>query len=98
MVFKFLNHRFRDMEIKRDVYDMSGYRTERFYSKSYAPIIESKTFFKEKRVLSKINHFVKNDLRNYFNLNDTVIEMYLLEWCWDRTNRHGKTYKNEMDL
>ena len=77
---------------------MSDYRTEGFFCKNYAPIIESKLFFKEKRVSCKINHFVKNDLRNYFNLNDTVIEMYLLEWCWDKTNRHGKTYKNKMDL
>jgi len=98
MVFHFLNERFRDMEIKRDVYNMSDYRSERYYSKSYAPIIDSKLFFKEKRVLSKINHFVKNDLRSYFNLNDTVIEWYVLEWCWDRSSREGQTYKNIMDL
>ena len=77
---------------------MSDYRTEGFFCKNYAPIIESKLFFKEKRVSCKINHFVKNDLRSYFNLNDTVIEWYVLEWCRDKTCRYDKPYKKAMDL
>jgi hypothetical protein len=98
MVFKFLNHRFRDIEIKRDVYDMSDARIERYYCKGATPVMEFRKINSDKTMRYKVNHHVKNDLKNYFNLRHMVIEIYVLEWCRDKTCRYGKTYKNVMDL
>jgi len=73
------------MDILRDVYDMSDVRTERYYCKGAAPIMEFRKFHSDKTMRYKVNHHVKMDLRNYFDLHDMVIEMYVLEWCRDKT-------------
>lgn len=98
MVFHFLNEKFRDVVVLRDVYDMSDVRTERFYSKNFAPIIEFRKFHSDKTHRYKLNNIIKRDIRSYFCLEDMVIEMYVLEWCQDKTTRERTTYKNVMDL
>lgn len=98
MVFEFLNQKFRDVVLLRDVYDMSDARIERYYCKGAAPVMEFRKINSDKTMRYKVNHHVKNDLKNYFNLSYIVIDMYLLEWCRDKTCRYGKTYKNVMDL
>mgnify|MGYP003351416219 CR=1 FL=1 len=84
---EFLNIKFRDTVLRRDVYDMSDARIERFYSKNsnFTSILELRTIHPDKTVRYKVNNFVKDDLRNYFNLKDMYIEMFVLEWCRIKT-------------
>jgi hypothetical protein len=32
-----------------------------------------------------VNSFVKNDIKSYFDLDDIDIEIYVLDWCRDKS-------------
>jgi hypothetical protein len=88
LVYHFLNIKFKNVVILRDVYNMCDVRTERFYCKGAAPIVEFRKFNSDKTERYKVNHFVKKDIKGYFDLEDMVIERYVLDWCRDKTCKY----------
>ena len=87
LVFKFLDIRFRGVNLGYDVYDMSDVRTEHYYRKGGAPIIEIKNFHNERGFRYRVNKVLYRDLKGYFDLHDLVIDSYVHEWCRDKTRK-----------
>jgi hypothetical protein len=40
-------------------------------------------YFSGKEVRTRVNSFVRNDIKSYFDLDD--IEIYVLDWCRDKS-------------
>ena len=81
MVWEFLNTKFEGIQIYRRVWDLADKRREEFLSEKGIGIIRFETYHSGKEVRTRVNSFVKRDVRAYFDIHDIDIEMYVLEWC-----------------
>ena len=81
MVWEFLNTKFEGIQIYRRVWDLADKRREEFLSEKGIGIIRFETYHSGKEVRTRVNSFVKRDVKAYFDIHDIDIEMYVLEWC-----------------
>jgi hypothetical protein len=63
------------------VWDLADKRREEFLSEKGIGIILFETYHSGKEVRTRVNSFVKRDVKAYFDIHDIDIEMYVLEWC-----------------
>ena len=87
MVFEFLNVKFRDILVYHQVFNLSDKRMEKFITDRGNGVIEFSYFYSGKETRSRVNSFLRGDIKKYFDIHDIDIEMYVLEWC------RNKTYK-----
>jgi hypothetical protein len=66
------------------VWDLADKRREEFLSEKGIGIIGFETYHSGKEVRTRVNSFIKRDIRSYFDIHDIDIEMYVLEWCRDK--------------
>lgn len=84
MIWEFLNTKFEGVLIYRRVWDLIDSRKEEFINDKGSGIIQFTYYYSGKEVRTRVNSFVKRDVRAYFDIHDIDIEMYVLEWCRDK--------------
>jgi hypothetical protein len=63
------------------VWDLADKRKEEFLNERGNGIIQFITYHSGKEVRTRVNSFVKRDIKSYFDIHEIDIEMYVLEWC-----------------
>ena len=57
---------------------------ELFVSDRGNPLIQFSAFYSGKETRTRVNSFIRKDIRNFFDIHDIDTEMYVLEWCRSR--------------
>jgi hypothetical protein len=83
LVWEFLNAKFRNVLIYRRVWDLSDSRKEEFLNDRGSGIVQLTRYHSGKEVRTRVNSFVRRDIKSYFDIHEIDIEMYVLEWCRD---------------
>ena len=60
---------------------------EKFITDKGNGIIEFVRFHHGKDVRTRVNSFLRVDIKKYFDIHDIDIEMYVLEWCRDKSSK-----------
>lgn len=84
LIWEFLNAKFEGVLIYRRVWDLVDSRKEEFLNDRGNGIIQFTYYYSGKEVRTRVNSFVKRDVKSYFDIHDIDIEMYVLEWCRDK--------------
>ena len=85
LVWEFLNTKYNGVLIYRQMFDLSDKLVERFITDRGNNIIEFVRFHSGKDVRTRVNNFLKGDIKKYFDIHEIDIEMYVLEWCRDKS-------------
>ena len=81
MVFEFLNVKFKDILVYHQVFNLSDGLMESFITDRGNGVIKFTRFHSGKETRTRVNSFLRGDIKNYFNIDYIDIEMYVLEWC-----------------
>ena len=81
IVFKFLDTKYDGIIIYRQIFDLSDKLMESFITDRGNGVIKFTRFHSGKETRTRVNSFLKRDIKNYFNIDYIDIEMYVLEWC-----------------
>ena len=82
MVWQFLNTKYNGIVIYHQIFDLSDKLMEKFITDKGNGIIEFVRFHSGKDVRTRVNSFLRVDIKKYFD-----IEMYVLEWCRDKSSK-----------
>ena len=85
LVFKVLEYKFKNRELRRTIYDLDDCRVEVFINKNGTKIMEYRKFHNGKEDRGRVNSIVKRDIKSFFVLEDSIIERYVLDWCREKT-------------
>ena len=85
MVWQFLNTKFDGILVYKRVWYRIDSRIEEFVTEKGMGIMKYTYYFSGKEVRTRVNSFVKNDIKSYFDLDDIDIEIYVLDWCRDKS-------------
>ena len=85
MVWQFLNTKYEGIVIYRQIFDLSDKLVERFITDRGNNIIEFVRFHSGKDVRTRVNNFLIGDIMRYFNIDRFDVEIYVLEWCRDKS-------------
>ena len=85
LVWQFLNTKYESVVIYHGIFDLSDKLMENFVSDKGEYIIQFSRFHSGKEVRTRVNHFLKGEIKKYFNIHEIDIEMYVLEWCRDKS-------------
>jgi len=85
LVWEFLNSKYYGVVIYHQIFDLSDKLMEKFITDRGNGIIEFVRFHSGKDVRTRVNSFVRNDIKSYFDLDDIDIEIYVLDWCRDKS-------------
>jgi hypothetical protein len=85
LVWEFLNTKYSDVIIYHQMFNLSDKLMEKFITDRGNGIIELHRFHSGKEVRTRVNYFIRTDIRKYFDIHDIDIEMYVLEWCRDKS-------------
>ena len=67
------------------MFDLSDKLMEKFITDRGDGIMEFSRFHSGKEVRTRVNSFLRGDIKNYFDIDYIDIEMYVLEWCRDKS-------------
>jgi hypothetical protein len=87
MVWQFLNTKYNGIVIYHQIFDLSDKLMEKFITDKGNGIIEFVRFHSGKDVRTRVNSFLRVDIKKYFDIHDIDIEMYVLEWCRDKSSK-----------
>jgi hypothetical protein len=87
MVWQFLNTKYNGIVIYHQIFDLSDKLMEKFITDKGDGIIEFVRFHSGKDVRTRVNSFLRVDIKKYFDIHDIDIEMYVLEWCRDKSSK-----------
>ena len=87
MVWQFLNTKYNGVVIYHQIFDLSDKLMEKFITDKGNGIIEFVRFHSGKDVRTRVNSFLREDIKKYFDIHDIDIEMYVLEWCRDKSTK-----------
>ena len=87
MVWQFLNTKYNGIVIYHQIFDLSDKLMEKFITDKGDGIIEFVRFHSGKDVRTRVNSFLRVDIKKYFDIHDIDIEMYVLEWCRDKSTK-----------
>ena len=87
MVWQFLNTKYNGIVIYHQIFDLSDKLMEKFITDKGNGIIEFVRFHSGKDVRTRVNSFIREDIKKYFDIHDIDIEMYVLEWCRDKSSK-----------
>ncbi len=85
IIWEFLNTKYGDMVIYHQVFDLGNRRNEKFVTDSYQSIMEFTYFYSGKDVRTHITPAIRRDIQNYFDINPLDVEVYILDWCRDKS-------------
>ena len=81
LVWQFLNTKYEGIVIYRQMFDLSDKLMEKFITDRGNGIIEFSRFHSGKEIRTRVNSFVRTDIKNYFDIHEIDLEIYVLEWC-----------------
>ena len=84
LVWQFLNSKFEGIVIYRRLWDLADKRKEEFLSEKGIGIIGFETYHSGKEVRTRVNSFLRRDIKSYFDIHEIDVDMYVLEWCRDK--------------
>lgn len=87
LVWQFLNTKYEGIVIYHQLFNLSDKLMEKFITDRGNGIIEFVRFHSGKDVRTRVNHFLKGDIKKYFDIHDIDIEMYVLEWCRSKSTK-----------
>ena len=87
MVWQFLNTKYEGIVIYHQMFDLSDKLVESFITDKGNGIIKFTRFHSGKEVRTRVNSFLRGDIKKYFDIHDIDIEMYVLEWCRDKSTK-----------
>ena len=87
LVWEFLNSKYYGVVIYHQIFDLSDKLMEKFITDRGNGIIEFVRFHSGKDVRTRVNSFLRVDIKKYFDIHDIDIEMYVLEWCRDKSSK-----------
>ena len=87
LIWEFLNTKYKDIVIYHQRFSLINRVTEKFVTDSYESIMELTYFSSGKDVRTHVNNFLKGDIKRYFDIHDFDIEIYVLEWCRDKSTK-----------
>ena len=87
MVWQFLNTKYEGIVIYHQLFNLSDKLMEKFITDGGNGIIEFVRFHSGKDVRTRVNSFLRVDIKKYFDIHDIDIEMYVLEWCRDKSSK-----------
>ena len=85
LVWLFLNTKYEGKIIYHQLFNLSDKLLEKFVSDKGEVIIQFSRFHSGKEVRTRVNNFLGEDIKNYFDIDYIDIEMYVLEWCRDKS-------------
>jgi hypothetical protein len=87
MVWQFLNTKYNGIVIYHQLFNLSDKLMEKFITDRGDGIMEFSRFHSGKDVRTRVNSFLREDIKKYFDIHDIDIEMYVLEWCRDKCTK-----------
>ena len=87
MVWQFLNTKYNGIVIYHQLFNLSDKLMEKFITDRGDGIMEFSRFHSGKDVRTRVNSFLREDIKKYFDIHDIDIEMYVLEWCRDKSTK-----------
>lgn len=87
MVWEFLNTKYSGVMIYHQLFNLSDKLMEKFITDRGNGIIEFSRFHHGKDVRTRVNSFLRVDIKKYFDIHDIDIEMYVLEWCRNKSTK-----------
>ena len=87
MVWQFLNTKYNGIMIYHQLFNLSDKLMEKFITDRGDGIMEFSRFHSGKDVRTRVNSFLREDIKKYFDIHDIDIEMYVLEWCRDKSSK-----------
>ena len=87
MVWQFLNTKYNGIVIYHQLINLSDKLMEKFITDRGDGIMEFSRFHSGKDVRTRVNSFLREDIKKYFDIHDIDIEMYVLEWCRDKSSK-----------
>ena len=87
MVWQFLNTKYNGIMIYHQLFNLSDKLMEKFITDRGDGIMEFSRFHSGKDVRTRVNSFLREDIKKYFDIHDIDIEMYVLEWCRDKCTK-----------
>ena len=85
LVWQFLNTRYEGDVIYCGMFNLSDKLLEKFVSDKGEVIIQFSRFHSGKETRTRVNTFLKAVIKRFFNIHEIDIEMYVLEWCRDKS-------------
>lgn len=85
LVWEFLNTKYHDVIISRQMFDLSDKLVEKFITDRGNVIIQFARYHSGKDVRTRVNSYLRGDIKKYFDIHEIDIEMYVLEWCRDKS-------------
>ena len=85
LVWQFLNTKYEGIVIYHQLFNLSDKLVESFITDRGNGIIKFTRFHSGKEVRTRVNSFLRGDIKNYFDIDYIDIEMYVLEWCRDKS-------------
>ena len=73
--------------IYHQLFNLSDKLMEKFITDRGDGIMEFSRFHSGKDVRTRVNSFLREDIKKYFDIHDIDIEMYVLEWCRDKSTK-----------
>jgi len=87
MVWEFLNAKYDGIMIYHQLFNLSDKLMEKFITDRGNGIIEFSRFHSGKDVRTRVNSFLREDIKKYFDIHDFDIEIYVLEWCRNKSSK-----------
>ena len=85
LVWEFLNTKYKGIVIYHETLNLYDKRTENFVTERGNGVIQFSYFYSGKETRTRVNSFLRREIKNYFDIHDIDIEMYVLEWCRDKS-------------
>ena len=87
LVWQFLNTKYGGRIIYHQLFNLSDKLLEKFVSDKGEVIMQFSRFHSGKETRTRVNIFLKAVIKKYFDIHDIDIEMYVLEWCRDKSTK-----------
>ena len=81
LVWEYLNAKYGGVVIYHQRFDLSDKLMENFITDKGNGVMQFSRFHHGKDVRTRVNSFLKGDIKKYFDIHEIDIEMYVLEWC-----------------
>ena len=86
VVYEFLNTKYKGVLITQR-FDLVDKLMDKFITDKGEVIMQFSRFHSGKETRTRVNIFLKAVIKKYFDIHDIDIEMYVLEWCRDKSTK-----------
>lgn len=85
LVWEFLNTSYEGVVIYHQVFNLSDKLAEKFITDRGDGIVEFSRSHRGNQTRTRVKSLLRGDIRRYFGINTSEINMYVLEWCRDKS-------------